>query len=147
MSWPKLSETLPGPREPGRCQGCGADLGLVRWRECDEFDFPTETVLVTCASCDREHVTPAERLYRQMAPHEYHPGSLPFCQGCGHRRGLVCLLAKANGGPGVLIGPPPTRMHVQRSPRRLSGWVTLWRPAERCSGLKVPALAGAGGGK
>lgn len=143
MSRPKLSETLPGPREPGACQGCGSRQDLVRWRECDDDDRPTGVIVVTCHRCWERHVTMSGRLYIDLWPNEHHPGSLPLCQRCPHRRELACLLAKANGGPGVKIGPPPERIEGVRPGPLQPGW--RWSPAERCSGLKVPALAGAGG--
>ncbi len=62
--FPRLSQTLPGPRMPGYCQGCGrhqvelelADIQLITWIECDDNDSPLagkpQTYVLLCTACD-----------------------------------------------------------------------------------------------
>lgn len=140
--WPKLSETLTHPKAPNVCQSCGLqtfDLDsplLHRWEECDERDRKTGVIVVLCKRCAERIVEPHPRLYSCLATTEPFPGSNGICVDCPHRSGTRCShpLAKANGGPGVMLTvTKPIRAHVQRSPRRLSGFVTLWpKPPSDC---------------
>ena len=142
MTLPKLSETLAGPRDPESCQGCGGRwLELSRWWECDEHDQPTDVVLVMCARCVRDVVTPHARLYRELDRHQHHPGSMPLCRPCRHRDGLGCRLAGA-AGPGVEVLPRPSGVWIKATRRALSGLYTIWRPATSCSGRQVLRTAG-----
>jgi hypothetical protein len=60
--YPRMSQTLPGPRAAGICQGCGrtkeqlseAGADLVLWVECDDADQPTEprVYVQLCTACD-----------------------------------------------------------------------------------------------
>ena len=60
--FPRLSLTLPCPRMPGYCQGCGrtrheieeAGAHLITWIECDDFDKVTSppVYLLLCTACD-----------------------------------------------------------------------------------------------
>jgi hypothetical protein len=142
-SWPKLSETLPGPVTPDRCQSCGAWGDTDRWREHDEHDQPTPVVVVLCRPCSDKIIEPHPRLYARLQGNEPHAGAMPLCLDCQHRDGTRCAHpgARANGGPGIEIYiKQPYRVHVCRSPRRLSGWETLWpAPAQGCSGKEPVA--------
>lgn len=148
-SWPKLSETLAGPKSPDRCQSC-SNFGLSesfpvggsplqRWREHDKADKPTPTVVVLCGTCADRIIESHPRLYAQLDRNEPYPGVMGLCVDCKHRQGVSCPLAKFVGGPGVtIIGPKPTTAHVQRSPRRLSGWIEIWPgPARDCDRREV----------
>ncbi len=117
--WPKLSETLPYPRDPRRCQACGA-VGdgnrvprdgaaclpaLHRWREHDEADRPTAVVVVLCAGCSDRMIGPHPRLYSRLHDFEPVPGSMALCEECACRDGLRCTHGdlKANGGGGLAV--------------------------------------------
>lgn len=146
MTWPKLSKQLDGPRHPGRCQGCGTEgPGLSRWREHDANDSPTPVVVVLCKRCEDERIEKHPRLYARLSENEPAPGSMGLCADCRHRDGTACAHPdlKANGGPGLMLTiPQPTRVHVCRSPRRLSGWLTIWPHEPRaCAGREEAAVA------
>jgi hypothetical protein len=141
-----LSETLPFDPHPARCQSCGipGTRDLRRWRECDPEDLPTAVVVVLCGPCEKRLIEPHPRLYIQLQMNEPAPGCMGICCHCINRRGTACghYRAKANGGPGVeLTYPQPTAMHVCRSPRRLSGIVTIWPgKVTACDGREVLQL-------
>jgi hypothetical protein len=147
MGWPKLSETLRGPKHPEVCRSCGdfappappppPDAGprrsfpeaalMRRWRECDELDHPTPVVVVLCPKCSGELIEKHPRLYIELGWCEPDPGSMPLCSDCRHRRGTSCPMSIKSGGPGVLlVKPQPSRVHVCRVPRRNSGWINVW---------------------
>lgn len=118
---PGLSATLPYPRELGVCQSCGttADpsdyVALVRYREYDEWDRPTYTLVVLCPRCGKQLIEPHARLYSTLDNYQPWPGAVPLCVGCVHMKNLGCShpSAKANGGPGVLLTiPKPTPVHL-----------------------------------
>lgn len=135
--WPKLSETLPFERRPDRCQGCGVGGDALKsWRECDEADLKTPVIVVLCRRCSDAIIEPHPRLYWEVLKGEPLPGAMPVCSDCPHRDGLDCKcpLARFNGGPGLAYEPMPSRVHLCRSPRKLSGWFWLGPPVERCSG-------------
>lgn len=141
--WPRLSESLAGPRDPDRCQACGAawqDLGI--WQEHDQADRPEPVFVVLCMPCSRRLIDPHPRLYAQLDPNAPAPGVMALCHDCRHRDGTrcACPLAAANGGPGIGIKAHGQRAHFLCRPRRLSGNRTLWtRPPSACSG-KDPSI-------
>lgn len=73
------------------------------------------------------------------------PGCMSICLDCAYREGVRCTCpeAQVNGGPGMRYawkdGAQPMRAHVCRSPRRLSGFVTMY-PGRvvSCSGKLNP---------
>ena len=136
MTWPKLSGQLTGPRSPAVCQSCGGDAELARWREHDEGDRPTSVMVVLCKKCANRLIEKHPRLYAELYPNDPHPGCMAICLDCRHRDGTRCAHpdAKANGGTGVMLSiATPHKVHLCRSPRRLSGWTTIWRsPASAC---------------
>jgi hypothetical protein len=116
---PALSETLRGPRHPGRCQACGAEpddrLELQRWRECDAWDKPTSVVVILCRACSRRLIAEHPRLYVAVDALAPAPGLMALCVGCRRRDGVSCTspLLKANGGPGMVITfPKPDAVHL-----------------------------------
>lgn len=142
LPWPMLSKDLIHMRDPGVCQSCGAraDLGaeLKRWREHDDQDRPTLTIVVLCDRCERI-VAPHPRLYDPLDQHAPDPGSMPVCVDCRHRDGLRCLHpdATANGGPGVdLRYPTPHGAHILFGGRgqRRGDVVTLYLGPVECMG-------------
>lgn len=108
-SQPGLSATLEGPRDPRRCQSCGASHSiltpLARWLEHDEWDRVPDRpgVVVLCRECSDRLIEPHARLYRQLDPGEPFPGCMSVCLDCVRRDGTSCtsLVAKLNGGPGL----------------------------------------------
>lgn len=139
--WPRLTETLTGPKSPDACQACGAnrspgDLALTHWLECDDNDQKEPKLVVLCKPCADRLIEPHPRLYHQLSTHEPFPGGMELCLACKHRDGVRCTNpdAQINGGPGLKIKAPGSYAHVCRTPRRLSGWAYLGGPATECSG-------------
>ena len=140
MTWPRLTDDLVGPRSPDRCQGCGAYARLTRWQEHDDADKPEPRVVVLCERCSGRLIEPHPRLYAALDPDAPVPGAMPLCLDCRFRAGVRCLHPdlKANGGPGLEILPLPLRVLVCRSPRRLSGWETIYPgPPLACQGRET----------
>lgn len=144
---PGLSVTLDGPRDPRRCQACGARhteiRPLERWLEHDEWDrVPVKpAVVVLCSMCSRRLIDPHPRLYRQLADGESFPGCMGICVRCAFREGVACGCpeAKVNGGPGVKVEwtEAPIYAHVDgvRNGRRYGETRWLFSgPPIRCSG-------------
>jgi hypothetical protein len=109
--WPRLSETLPHPRDLKYCQGCGAAGSDLRiWQEHDEADHPEPIHVVLCEVCAENLIEPHPRLYRCLDRYRWEPapGLMPTCLDCVHHKGLVCgsPLLRANGGPGLPINAP-----------------------------------------
>ena len=130
--WPKLSESLGGPRDLFICQSCGTtDQELTRWRECNENDEPTRVVVMLCDACTDRLVQKHPRLYIEMDPYEPLPGSMGCCfRDCVHRDGLTCMNPKQRhlGGLGLRIAfPTPTIAFVDgvRNGKR-AGWSEKW---------------------
>lgn len=154
--WPKLSETLDGPRHPRMCQGCGAEhdavigsgakalrITLLRWQECDENDQPTPVIVVLCRSCSDALVEAHPRLYRQVSKYQPLPGTMDLCAACRHRDGLRCAHPdlRANGGIGLEIRfPQPEVAFVDgiKDGRRFGYRQTLYTgPPTSCAGREV----------
>ena len=139
--WPRLSETLTGPKHPNQCQSCGlapTDMVLLtRWLECDDSDREEPIVIVLCRKCSDRLIDEHPRLYRQLAPHEPMIGVMELCIECRHRDGVRCTnsAAKINGGPGLeVIFPKPTSAFVCRRGGK-GGLTHLFQgPATWCSG-------------
>lgn len=100
--WPRLSETLTGPKHPGTCQSCG-NAGEDRWRECGDRDEFTPIIVVLCKPCTDLLIEPHPRLYHTLQKHEPCPGTHDLCVPCIHRDGLICRMDRAHGGPGVAL--------------------------------------------
>ena len=112
-AWPKLSEDLPFARHPNVCQSCG-QKGFNRWREHDDQDDPTDTIVILCDVCDRI-IKPHKRLYSKLQNSEPVPGAMEICLDCIHCKGLICRspMRLANGGSGLPIRfPKPMVMCV-----------------------------------
>jgi hypothetical protein len=151
--WPRLSEDLPGPKSPDRCQSCGVEghqpWGTVTfenplwvWREHNDFDGPEPIVVVLCLACSDRLIEPHPRLYSRLSPHEPFPGVMPLCLDCTHRDGVRCTSPKAklNGGEGIkLVYPEPSRVHFYRRGKGVrSGWETIYvGPVQDCDGKEV----------
>jgi hypothetical protein len=147
---PKFSEQLiGGPKSPGYCQSCGCEgrtegtpaspATLERWREHDDFDRSGPVVVVLCPKCSKRIIEKHARFYSPLNWNEPYPGTMGVCVECIHRIGTTCPLAKFNDGPGVvIISPKPTKVHLCRSPRRLSGWVNIYPgPSRDCDRREV----------
>ena len=140
--WPRLTETLTGPKHPHACQSCTLAWrngdGISYWLEHDESDQPEYRVVAACARCADELIEPHPRLYRRLARYEPMSGVMELCVDCVHRDGVrcACPAAKVNGGPGINVTfPKPESVHVCRSPRSKSGWVHYFPgPPTACSG-------------
>jgi hypothetical protein len=103
--WPRLSQTLPRPREYQRCQSCG-QVAEKTWQECDDSDLPEPAVFVRlCRPCSVRLVGQHPRLYMQISNGGPAPGAMACCVGCKHQQALRCTSPKfkANGGPGMRI--------------------------------------------
>lgn len=150
LTWPRLSEDLPGPRSLYRCQACGlacAPPTREIWQEHDQDDAPEPIVVVLCPSCSRDIVEPHPRLYTRLDPNEPIPGAIGLCTECRHqdrRAGLRCGHpgAKQNGGPGLSIRVrKPTLAHVcykARGGGRTGRFLKIWpTQATRCSGREI----------
>jgi hypothetical protein len=146
--WPRLSETLTGPRHPNKCQSCGIEpidqVLIERWCECDAADRREPIVVVLCRDCSKRLIEPHPRLYVRLLHFEPMIGVMELCLDCKHRDGTRCINPKAqiNGGPGLsVIYPKPTSVHVCRSPRSQSGWHNIYHgPATACDGREEIAL-------
>ncbi len=144
--WPKLSETLSGPKQPGACQGCGTELGeFTLWQECDEADQPTAVIVILCTSCGDQRIEKHPRLYHDLHKYAPMPGSMQLCKACLHHDGVTCRHPdlKANGGPGLLIHFPPPRTifwdGTTKGGGRRKGWVeTVYPgPPTACAGREI----------
>ena len=114
-NWPRLSETLTGPRDPGKCQSCGVEWDLTIWQECDERDKPEERFVVLCNECEEKLIEPHPRLYIEWTDNKPWPGIMRICRPCIHRYGLDCrcALQKRLGGPGMKVQScEPMRGHM-----------------------------------
>jgi hypothetical protein len=149
--WPRLSETLPGPKAPDRCRSCGSCGDLATWQEHDDADRPEGVYLVLCTPCSDRIIEPHPRLYAQVDPNRPLPGVMALCIDCRHRDGIRCGHpgSLANGGPGIAITVPrPFTAHIcarGRGSKGLSGWRTSYPgPPRSCSGHEAAAAAAAG---
>jgi hypothetical protein len=144
-SWPKLSQTLEGPRDPTHCQSCGAAgaihdadesiLKLTRWREFDERDHPTSTLVLLCEKCGKKLIKKHPRRYEHIAAFAPAPGAMPVCALCSFCSNLACRHPdlKENGGEGLQLNvPQPTKAHIKAG--RDSGWINVWRGPVTCEG-------------
>ena len=141
LEWPKLSEDLPFRGGPTSCQGCEARTTGFRWREHDHMDRPTEVVIVLCERCSNRLIDPHPRLYGKLQRDEPGPGTMPCCEECCYRVGVVCdhPSLKANGGPGLILRfPEPSGpIHVDHKDergRRRGAWIRVHRGPVECDG-------------
>lgn len=143
---PGLSVTLTHLKSAVTCQSCGiaGTAGLQRWRECDEWDKPTRSIVVLCDRCTKKLINAHPRLYVQLDLNEPAPGCMPLCVGCIHRDGNDCTHAdlKANGGEGLtLTFPHPTVMFITCTPRRFGGNHRIYPgPVSACKGRRIMRL-------
>ncbi len=141
MNWPRLSETLTGPRHPQRCQCCGCDETLTRWIECDRADEPTHVAVVLCRPCGHRLIEPHPRLYIATESAVPIPGCMALCVDCRHRDGVVCLHPgqKRLGGQGLAIHcPQPIGIACSRG--KGGGCRRLYSPGAvptKCEGCEV----------
>lgn len=122
QQWPKLSTTLGAKRgRPDTCALCGKSVSdenpvgahdaRRRSIEHDEWDRPTNAVVVLCTTCSDRVIKPHPRLYSLVPRHKPIPGLMELCVGCRHLDGTRCTnaRARANGGEGVGVQvTPPT---------------------------------------
>lgn len=150
--WPKLSDTLTGPRDPRICQGCGAGadqlpglesppVELHAWVECDDQDRGTAVTIIVCPRCEKL-IKPHPRLYRPVEHNEPRPGIMELCVPCRYRSGTSCShpSLKANGGSGLLLTiERPTPVHLCYGGGR-GEFKKIWpKPVEACAGREVAA--------
>lgn len=142
MSWPRLSETLPGTRIDA-CQNCADTENLQRWREHDHHDHPQGIAITLCKTCSAKIIEPHERLYTRMAEFEPCPGNMPVCVHCTYRAKTKCTHPhlRENGGDGLaLLMPHPSvaMMDGFRNGKR-TGWrQILYHGAVICRQQKIP---------
>jgi len=139
--WPRLSDTLTGPKHPNVCQSCGKEtdvtdgIGAAPWQEHDENDKPEPIVVMLCRDCSARLIEPHQRLYRRLDVNQPWPGIISFCVDCWWWSGVRCghPRAKANGGPGVMLTvAAPIHTHLNMG-RGKGYWLDVWRqPAETC---------------
>ncbi len=137
-TWPRLSESLPGPRDPHSCASCGDLNPGEMWQECDASDKPESIFILLCKACAKKLIKPHPRLYVQHERNTPFPGMMEICDNCLHRDDYTCVKAKANGGPGILIQiSKPSVCHLNLG--RLGGrWIKIYSwPAHGCSGRVV----------
>jgi hypothetical protein len=144
----RLTETLPElKRRPDCCGICGRTHDnpdvkrLIHWQESDHNDQPEPRWLVLCNECSDHVIEPHPRLYYRCNENAPMPGVMHLCANCIHRRGWKCSLAKANGGPGILVtaSQPTTAFFDGRGKDgRRTGWrETIYAlPPTACSGRK-----------
>lgn len=152
--WPRLSATLAGPRDPGRCQSCGAEGShsydftadapaikgrrLRRWREHNQFDKPEPIAVILCAPCSDRLIEKHPRLYAEISANTPEPGTEAICLDCPHRDGVACRcpLAVRNGGEGMaMVAPKPSIVHLNRGGKGRSGWEKIYdAPPKGCLG-------------
>jgi len=153
-NWPRLTETLTGPRAYGWCSGCGVhrpnDMrllpGLTLWQECDENDKPELRYLWLCIDCSNKLIEPHPRLYERL--HSFTPviGAMSMCTDCVHRKGLSCAHpeARINGGPGIEIQAGSSSrafMDGTRNGKRTGWTVTMYHsPPVSCAGRTTARL-------
>lgn len=137
-TWPRLSETLTGPRSPHECASCGDLNPGEMWQECDGKDKPEQVFILLCKACAKKLIKPHPRLYVSQQRNTPFPGLMEICDNCIYREGYVCDKAKANGGPGILIQiTRPYTAHIYARGGN-SGWMKLYSlPAHGCSGRVV----------
>lgn len=141
--WPRLSEDLEGPREPGVCQSCGRTaendhVKITPWQEYDDHDQREQIFVLLCATCSNTLVGPHPRLYDYLPENKPEPGLMAICSDCLWRRGIYCENPHTtrNGGLGLRVDfPQPMLMHVSMKDRSKSGWHTFYPgPATACAG-------------
>lgn len=139
--WPRLSETLTGPRAPGRCQSCGAIGGCDLWREHDRHDQPEFMFVVLCRECSNRLIEPHPRLYACMERNRPLPGTMEICLQCAHQFGLKCThpgrtdIRDAHGLDITIADPHVAMFDGTRGGRRMGWTVVIWpEPATGCSG-------------
>ena len=137
--WDRLSERMDQVRpDPSWCQSCGKTEGLTPWQECDNQDQPENIFVFLCAGCSDKLIEDHPRLYVERSETgEVLPGCMDVCSGCVHQSGTSCISPDSitRGGEGITFEPPPQIMHICRSPRSKSGWMTIQtEPVVRCSG-------------
>lgn len=151
LQQPPLSVTLEGEIHPLHCRSCSGTHTkgnpLARWMEHDELDrvYDRPVVITLCKRCSDRLIEPHPRLYRALDTGESMPGSMSICVDCVQRQGMRCTSSKSqiNGGEGLRFtwDSPPIHAHVCRSPRRLSGFMTIYSsPVRTCDDRKTLTL-------
>ncbi len=147
---PRLSQDLPGPMHPERCQSCGIEgeeglgsnpLSLTRWQECDDQDRRENIIVVLCRSCSDRLVEAHPRLYHALAENQPWPGCMAICAECRFREGPRCTHPdlKDNGGTGLrIVVSKPTVMFLDGTDKsgRRRGWTQIRYelPPRDCAG-------------
>lgn len=142
-TWPRLSETLTGPKRPDLCQSCGSGTDVHPWVEYDEDDRPDRPVAIIvclCVACSDRIIEPHPRLYHRLHRWEPRPGMMALCVDCRHRSGTGCAHPdeRTNGGEGLRVEyPQPGVMFVDavRGGKRTGWHETLYTgPPTACAG-------------
>lgn len=145
MSWPKLSGTLKPAVDLSRCQNCNSNVFVSRWREHDDKDISTQTIVLLCKNCSDKLIEPHPRLYSRMDKDEPLPGSMPICIGCKWHEIVRCKNPKSfvNGGAGLtLTFPTPACAFVDgRDPKTGKRFgrrvITYIGPVSACEGREA----------
>ena len=136
MTWPKLSESLTGPRSVNCCQSCGAFDELSAWQEHDDADHPTPVAINLCLDCSDRIIKPHPRLYRLLDAWEPWPGIMAVCVGCRYANEMKCTspLLKANGGAGLPVRYPKPATAIMCTRGRGCHTMNTWQAAPKCEG-------------
>lgn len=124
--FPRLSETMIGPRAPQECANCGDINPDELWQECDDNDQPEKIYFRLCKPCAKRIIKPHPRLYQSVDPNQPLPGLSDICDNCIHREGYNCNQTLASNGPGLkMFIAAPFVAHFYRSGGR-SGWERIY---------------------
>lgn len=143
--FPKLSQTLTNPAGPRSCMNCGANGFCLIWREHDDLDQPTETLISLCEDCGKI-IEPHPRLYARLDVYQPIPGTMDICKDCIHRDGLICQnpLQKRLGGSGLPVQfPKPSVMFIdgKTGGKRWGRQEQVFRPGEiTCQGRETAGV-------
>lgn len=143
--WPRLSESLTGPKHPEFCQKCGRSHleidamngSLQAWQECGQDGKldPKETIFVMiCSLCNKEGrgmVARHKRFYHDLPRNAPLLGIMDLCVECAWRDGTHC----ANRSEKRIEFSQPITAHISCRPRSRSGMYSYYpNPPRSCSG-------------
>lgn len=138
-NWPRLTETLRGPRNYHACSSCGvrptALVDLQLWQEHDDNDKPEMRFILLCKRCE-PMIKPHPRLYAQHHRWAPAPGASAICEGCRFRDGLSCTHPNltATGGVGLMAGKHTVALVDGTRGGRRTGWREVFysEPPKEC---------------
>lgn len=150
-NWPRLSQTLRGPRAWGYCQACGGHFpgangfpGVNLWQEVGISGDTDVRFLWLCAACGPKHVPNAGRLY--VREHVFAPfaGVQRFCADCAHCKEMDCKHAQSRSGQLVTAGAFSRSFVTAQNAggRSEIGWqpTYFYEPAKGCRGFEEAAV-------